>query len=60
MNKIFTVVFHYSHYSLGEPLSWRKDLAFGRAKKLFWWNKSGSICLIFNVVQPDYSIHFLS
>lgn len=35
MSKIFTVVFHYSHYSLGEPLSWGKDLAFGRAKKLF-------------------------
>ena len=33
MSKIFTVVFHYSHYSLGEPLSWGKDLAFGRAKK---------------------------
>ena len=33
MSKIFTVVFHCSHYSLGEPLSWGKDLAFGRGKK---------------------------
>ena len=33
MSKIFTLVFHYSHYSLGEPLSWGKGLAFGRGKK---------------------------
>lgn len=35
MNKIFTVLFHYSHYSLAEPLYREKDPAFGRAEKLF-------------------------